>query len=147
MNGLLGRCNQYLNFFFFFFERIFSWKWWFSWVGSGHVGSNWHWPVIFPLQRVGGSCCSVKPASRIALLFRNHWTQSLSSSPLAHLFAWNGRARMKASLNPTNWIGPKSHHIYAPTWVTSSRYWARQSVSNLKWLDQLHVWHPSCTLF
>ena len=37
----------------------------------GHVGSNWHWLVILPLQRVGGCRCSMKPASRISLIFRN----------------------------------------------------------------------------
>ena len=77
----------------------------------GHLGSNWHWPVILPLQRVGGCRCSVKPASRIALIFRYHWTQSLSSSPLAHLFAWNGRARLKASLRSDQlvWTKVPSH--------------------------------------
>ena len=96
-------------------------KWWFSWVQpSGPFGSNWHWPVILPLHRVGGCRCSVKPASRIALIFRNHWTQSLSSSTLAHLFAWNRQARLKASLKSDQLVWTKVPSHYAPTWVTSS---------------------------
>ena len=44
------------------------------------VQLGWQWPCWIQLAlarylstaKSGGSCCSVKPASRIALLFRNH---------------------------------------------------------------------------
>nr|KJB20615.1 hypothetical protein B456_003G156300 [Gossypium raimondii] len=49
--------------------------------------------VILPLSRKRGLRCSVKPASRSTLYFRNHEAQSLHSSPLAQLSTWNGQAR------------------------------------------------------
>ncbi|TXG70606.1 hypothetical protein EZV62_005541 [Acer yangbiense] len=39
---------------------------------QNHVGPRWHRPVILSLPREGGSRCSVKPASRCALLSRIH---------------------------------------------------------------------------
>ena len=43
-----------------------------------HAGSEWLWAVIRPLSREGGDRCSVKPASRIALLFRNRLSQAFA---------------------------------------------------------------------
>ncbi|KAK9942483.1 hypothetical protein M0R45_008147 [Rubus argutus] len=93
---------------------------------GGHGGSGWHQPVILPLQREGGNRCSVKPASRIALLSRNHETQSLRSSHTAQLLAWNGRVRIKPiRIQPTN-AQQMFQHPDAPTWVISSRNQARR---------------------
>ncbi|MBA0754497.1 hypothetical protein Gogos_020673 [Gossypium gossypioides] len=57
--------------------------------------------VILPLSRERGLRCSVKPASRSTLYFRNHEAQSLHSSPLAQLSTWNGQARVKPPEIPT----------------------------------------------
>jgi hypothetical protein len=39
---------------------------------EGHLGSRWHQPVILQLLGARSNRYSVKPASRIALLARNH---------------------------------------------------------------------------
>ncbi|KAK8307161.1 hypothetical protein V6Z12_D03G175500 [Gossypium hirsutum] len=82
--------------------------------------------VILPLSRERGLRCSVKPASRSTLYFRNHEAQSLHSSPLARLLTWNGQARVKPPEIRLSGAKPAFHHLKAPTRVTSSRYRARR---------------------
>ncbi|KAK2654348.1 hypothetical protein Ddye_014204 [Dipteronia dyeriana] len=47
----------------------------------GHIGPKWHRPVILPLPRAGGGRCSVKPASRGTLHFRNRRPQTFEGDP------------------------------------------------------------------
>ncbi|MFQ6624976.1 hypothetical protein Gotur_003301, partial [Gossypium turneri] len=92
-----------------------------------HVGLERIKPVILPLLREGGLRCSVKPASRSTLHFRNHETRSFHSSPSVQLLAWNGQARFGPTTDPILPASPMFHHLKAPTQVTSKRYQARQS--------------------
>ncbi|TYI91097.1 hypothetical protein E1A91_D03G167500v1 [Gossypium mustelinum] len=92
-----------------------------------HVGLERIKPVILPLLREGGLRCSVKPASRSTLNFRNHETQSFHSSPSVQLLAWNGQARFGPTPDPILQASPMFHHLKAPTQVTSKRYQARRS--------------------
>ncbi|KAL5734007.1 hypothetical protein ACOSP7_031868 [Xanthoceras sorbifolium] len=52
-----------------------------------HVGTRWHRLVILSLPGPGGSRCSVKPASRFALLSRDHVGSSLRRTHMAQLLA------------------------------------------------------------
>jgi hypothetical protein len=58
---------------------------------AGHVGCEWHQLVILPLPGQGGNRCSVNPASRCALLFKEPSDPELSHKPLDPVLAWNGR--------------------------------------------------------
>ncbi|CAL2248274.1 unnamed protein product [Prunus armeniaca] len=102
-------------------------KCWFNRLSlAAHDGSSWLRPVILPLQGEGGYRCSVKPASRFALLSKDHVTQSLRPRHMTRLLAWNGRARTLPRMTRPAIAEPAFQHFGAPTWVISLSYQARR---------------------
>ncbi|KAK1588277.1 hypothetical protein Q3G72_021586 [Acer saccharum] len=91
-----------------------------------HIRPKRHRPVVLPLPRAGGSRCSVKPASRCALHFRNHESLAFAKGPWPN--SWLGMGKPVCYHTEPDPVGhdPTSHHLNAPTWVTSPRDRARR---------------------
>ncbi|GMY32126.1 putative acyl-coa dehydrogenase ibr3 [Fagus crenata] len=100
--------------------------WWSKESGSTrHCEPAVHRLVILPLLRAGGFRCSVKPASRSTLHFRNHVTQAFAqvTRPISQL--GTGKPGYRPT-DPAESPELSSHHFNALAQVTSCRYTARQ---------------------
>ncbi|CAA7050240.1 unnamed protein product [Microthlaspi erraticum] len=94
---------------------------------ASHSGSGWPRTVIRPLLRARSSRCSVKPASRITLLFSNRLTQAFART--RRITRQLGPGSPETCQTRTDrGSEPVFHHLIVPTWVTSSSYLARRSV-------------------
>ncbi|GER50607.1 tubulin folding cofactor B [Striga asiatica] len=71
-------------------------------------------PVILPLQRAGGSRCSVNPASTQYPPLQKPRSPNLRLGHKIQLPAWNGRASIKSAIGPASWIGPMSTSPLGP---------------------------------
>ncbi|CAH8353860.1 unnamed protein product [Eruca vesicaria subsp. sativa] len=80
---------------------------------AGHGESEWRWAVIRPLQREGGDRCSVKPASRIALPFRNRQSQAFAQHTRLTL-SLDWAAQNSATTDPTCGPSQSSTNLSSP---------------------------------
>jgi len=88
----------------------------------------WGWLqqlVIPPLLGGRGNRCSVKPASRSALLSKRDGTYAFTQVPSPN--SQLGMGKPTFGIHNSNQGASKLfHHLRAPTWVTSSCYLARR---------------------
>jgi len=81
--------------------------------------------VILPLLGGRGNRCSVKPASRSALLFKRDETYAFAQVPSPN--SQLGMGKPAFSIHNSHQGATKLfHHLHAPTWVTSSCHLARR---------------------
>ncbi|KAK1559100.1 hypothetical protein Q3G72_010709 [Acer saccharum] len=71
-----------------------------------HIGLKWHRPVVLPLPRAGGSRCSVKPASRCALHFRDREPLAFAKGPWPNSWLGMGKPVYATTLSPIQWTWP-----------------------------------------
>ena len=76
---------------------------------AGHVGRGWHKLVILPQPGVGDCRCSVKPASRSALLFRNQVTRAYAQA--TGFISWLGMGESVRSHTTPNQLEPSQSSI------------------------------------
>ncbi|KAK8637500.1 hypothetical protein V6N13_064919 [Hibiscus sabdariffa] len=86
-----------------------------------------HRPVILPLPRAGSCRCSVKPASRCAFHSKSHEMKAFAKIPWPNSKLGMGRA--DSCCKGSDYVAePVFLSLNTPTWVTSLRYQAQQTI-------------------
>ncbi|KAM7279613.1 hypothetical protein ACFE04_006747 [Oxalis oulophora] len=85
-----------------------------------------HRLVILPLKGAGSLHCSVKPASCGTFHSKDHEPKAYALNTGPNSSLGTGKPEVSPS-DQAPWTEPSSNNFKVPTWVTSSRYKARQS--------------------